>query len=307
MKKIIFILFFIITAFFGKAQDSVFVRQYKSNLMYVVKTSQGNTYVGFVTNETRDYITIENRKQQQTYEINKNAIVYSRLFSDRKALEQVMDVNYHASYYMFSPSSVIFDKADATLNYQWFVFDNTSFKMNDNWDISVNSILFYPSSLGVKCAFEIGGDMYIGGNIFAVANISDKVMPYFFLGYGGIARFTKGNTNNNFSLSAGVIGLNSQLFQSTAIRKEPFLNLPFGGFAYVNRFSEQWAFCAEGFYFPEAQTGFGGAGIKYMQDRETCWTFGCFAFASVTNNRLSFGNRVLPIPFVSYSTNIFRD
>lgn len=285
-----------------------FIPQFRKGMMYVVKTSDGTSYVGRVTEESRLFITIEDRKTRLTSELRKSAIVSSRLFSDKKAHDLLLGENYHANYYMFSSSSVLYDKPEVSASYQWFLFENINIKIDENWDITTNTILLYPTTIGVKCAYEIGDEMYLGGNIFVVGNINANVLPYFFLGYGGLARFTKGNTNTNFSISGGVIGINNELFAtpSSSKTKEPFLNLPFVNVAYANRFAERWSVVGEAFYFPEAQTGFAGGGFKFIKNEETSWTFGCFAYLNMVNNQLSIGRTALPIPFLSYTSNIFK-
>jgi hypothetical protein len=305
MKRLRYILLFsfLYCLGFSQADSSEFIPQYRRGMMYHVKTTMGTAYLGFLAEETKDYITLENRKDKQFYELKKSEITVIRPISDRNVFDETVGINYHAGIYLFSASSIVFeDKPEISINYQWFLFDNVSFSLHKNWDVTVNSIfLYYPTSIGIKCAYQVGKDIYLGGNVF-VGGMSDRSAHNFLLAGGALARITKGTSNNNFSFSGGMLGI-----YSDAIRgRNPFLNIPFASFAYCNRFSEKWGISIESFYFPQSQSGLAGCGFKFLKNKESAWSFGCYTYLSTVNNQLSFSRHAIPIPFVNYSTNRFR-
>jgi hypothetical protein len=301
MRALIFgILVSLASGLFPQSDSSQFVPQYHKGIMYHVKTSMGLTYTGFIIEEEKDYITLESKKDKEIYSLKKKEIVSARKLSEKKVYNEFAGTNYHANTYLCSGSSLLYDKPETTVNYQWFFLDNISYSMNEHWDLTVNSIFIYPVTIGVKCAYEIGPETYLGGNVFA-GGFSNGSAPSLLIGYGGLARLTKGNTNNNFSVSAGVLGIFSDAIQGP----NPFLNLPFGAFAYNNRFREKWAVCVETFYFPQVQGGLAGGGFKFLKNKETAWSFGCYTYLSTVNNQLNIDYRAIPIPFINYSRNIF--
>jgi hypothetical protein len=272
--------------------------------MYVVRTNENTTYVGIVQDESPEFVTLYNQKLMQTYEIRKSTVTSSRLFSDKKVIDTGMSLNGHANRYMIGSSAIVYDKPVVSINYEWMLFDNTDISLDENWDLSINSIFFYPSSIGLKSAYQVGDNTFVGGTAFVVLNFNVKVIPWIVLGYGGIGRITKGNENVNVTLSGGVIGVNNQVMHIP--RKEVYSNLPFAALAYQNRFHEKWALSAEGFYFPQTKMGLGGGGFKFMRSKETAWSFGCYTIIGLEVNTFSISKKMLLIPYVGYTSNMFR-
>lgn len=284
-----------------------FIPQYRKGLKYDIKTTQ-TRYVGFLIDENRETIIIHDRKNNQEFEIVKSTIVNARILQDREVYRaDFLDENYHGHTYLFSNSSLLYDRPVSYVNYQWFLIENLSYSLHENWDITVNTLFLYPVSFGVKCSFKVFDDTYIGGNIFVVGNLSNRVSPVSFFGYGGLARITKGNSNNNFSFSGGVVGINAELFVPKPTQAiNGLLNLPFASFGYANRFHEKWALSLEGWFFPQQQFGFAGAGFKFIRSRDVAWTFGCFTNVNTANNKVTANLRTIPIPFIGYTNTFFN-
>jgi hypothetical protein len=305
MKQFLAVILFIISAAIHAQQDSsYFIPKYRKGLMYTVVTRVGTKYTGFLRDETKDYVVIEDKKDGQTHELRKDQIVSMRAESDSHVYKSLLSEYYFADNYMFSGSSIMYDKPDISLRYHWFFLDNINVKINRHWDISVNSIAIYPTSLGFKYACEIAPDTYFGFTGSLVGNVSHYYVSNYILGYYGAARISSGNPNRHFSISAGLLGVNNELLGMQT--KDQFVNIPFGSIAVSERMGEKWTLCGEGFYFPQVQAGFAGAGVKFTHDRHTAWTFGCYTYVSLLNNQFSPGQKVVPIPYIGYASNIYR-
>jgi hypothetical protein len=272
--------------------------------MYNIVTTVGTKYTGFLTDETKDYVVIEDKKHGQTHELRKDQLVLMRAVSDGKVYESLLSEYAFADNYMLSGSSVMYDKPDVSIRYHWFAIDNINFKVNRHWDISVNSIAIYPTSLGFRYACQIAPDTYLGFSGSFVGNISHRYVSNYFLGYGGLARISRGNPNHNVSVSAGLLGINSEILNMRT--KDLFVNIPFGSLAVSERLGEKWTLCGEGFYFPQIQAGFAGVGVRFAQHQYTAWTFGCYTYVSLLNNQFRAGQKIVPIPYIGYASNIFR-
>jgi hypothetical protein len=306
LKKLFYIFIFCLAKFSLVAQitDSVYYgSHYRRGLKYEVRTTQ-NTVSGFLIRETATTVVIEDRRENHIHEILKSTIVSMKPVADSRVLrDDLLGENYHAHTYLFSSSSLVYEDAVSYVNYQWFLCENINYGLTKNWQITVNTIFLYPVSIGVKSNYEIAPDLYLGGNVFVVGNMSDRVAPALFFGYGASARVTQGTPNKNFSLSAGVVGLNPDLFGSTS--SSAFLNLPYANISYANRFHERWALCLEGWYFPQIQVGFGGVGFKFLKSQETSWTVGCFTYINTINNQVTPNFKALPIPYLGVTSNLF--
>lgn len=292
-----------VAALQAQQKDSVYVgTHYRIGLKYVVKTTQ-NTVTGFLIRETPTTVVIEDKISHHIYEIVKSTIVSMRPVADSRVLrDDVFGENYHSHTYMFSSSAIVYDEPVSYVNYQWFLCENINYGVSKNWQITVNTIFLYPVSLGLKCQYEIAPETYLGANVFAAGNMSNRVSPSMFFGYGACGRFTKGSTNNNFTISGGVVGLNHDLFGSSS--SSAFLNLPYANFAYANRFRERWTVCLEGWYFPQLEVGFGGIGFKFLRTQQSAWTIGCFTYVNTKNNQVTPDFKALPIPFIGVTSNL---
>lgn len=303
------IIFYLIFSFFffpffaqENADSANFIPKYRKGLKYEIKTTQ-NILHGFLVRETYNSVVMEEKRGEQTYEILKNSIISMRPVSDRRVLkEDLLGSNYHAHTYLFSASSIVFDEPLSYVNYQWLLIENINYGLTQNWSVTVNTLFLYPVSLGVKCNYEISPNTYAGGNVFVVGNVSDRVSPALFFGYGASARITRGTENNNFSFSGGVVGLNPDLFQLP--NGAGFINLPYGSFAFANRFHQRWSFCLEAWMFPFANTGLAGGGFKFLKSDATSWTFGCYTYVNTANNQITPNLRALPIPYIGFTSNL---
>lgn len=305
MKKLCIIwVFFCCLKINAQQNDSLSFRpMFRAALTYSIKTSSGMVYVGKVLEETKYFITFEESASKLNHEFRKDQIVFYRPLSDKEVFMANLEPYGHCGIYMISASSLVYDKPFSSIHYQWFLFNNVNVSLGKHWDVTLNTLAVYPSSLGFKCAYEIGNHTYFGANAFVAGSISNQLVSNYFMGYGALARISRGQPNHNFSVSGGVLGINRELVGKNS--GDPFLNVPFGSLAYCNRFKAKWAFTAEGFYFPQIYSGFGGIGFKFFNSKESAWTFGCFTYINTVNNSFSIGTKALPIPFLSYSTNFY--
>jgi len=305
MKRLLAIIFLAISFAASAQQDSSsFVPKYRRGLMYTVVTSVGTKYTGFLTDETKEFIVLEEKKTGLTHELRKSQIVSARAESDKSAYQSLISENYFADTYMLSGSALLYDKPDISIRYHWFFLDNVNFKISRHWDINVNSIAIYPTSLGFRYAAKMATDTYIGFNGAFVGNVSHYYVSNYILGYYGAARISRGNPNHHFTISAGLLGINNELIGVKT--KDPFVNIPFGSIAVSERLREKWTLCGEGFYFPQVQAGFAGVGARFAPHEYTGWTFGCYTYVSLLNNQFRPGQKIVPIPYIGYASNIFR-
>ncbi|MCE3259283.1 MAG: hypothetical protein K0S12_924 [Bacteroidetes bacterium] len=300
---LLFIFFALCEVSIGQNDSSGFTPKYRKGIKYIVITTQ-NKVSGFLVRETAETVVIEDRRTDQLHEIRKNSIVSMRPASDKQVYrEELLDENTHAHTYLFGGSSFVSGSADSYVNYQWFLLQNINYGINEYIDITVNTIFLYPTSIGVKGKYDIGEKTYVGANAFFVGNFNSRVNSAFFIGYGALGRITHGTSNNNFSFSAGVLGLNSAFWQLSVSTE--VLNLPFGNFSYCNRFHEKWAVCAEAWYFPQAEIGFAGIGFKFLRSKQSSWTFGCYTNVNTVNNQLIPNLKTVPIPYLGVTSNLF--
>jgi len=312
MKKILLILFVLLFAKAFSQQDSTAVQQdddyspyayrFRHGVRYTFKTSAGTVFKGFVVKETSEYVTIEDRDNQQTYELKASEIVYARITSDRKSYEDTsLGENYHARNYMLAQSALPFEAGQASSTSHMFLLDNIDYGLSEHWALTANTLaFFYPICIGVKCSFEISEGNYVGGNVFGVGFNYSSYSGNGVFGYGFIGRYTKGNSNENFTASAGVIGLNNDVLFGTGA---PFVNTSFISAAYCRRISQNIAINAEGWYLPGTDAGLLGGAVKLVGNEVTSWTFGCFMVMSERNNSLQLNFKALPIPYIGVSRN----
>jgi len=276
-------------------QDNTFTPWYRKGVMYSITTTTGLHYNGFVVAETPAILTIENRSTHQTYDLAKTEIVEARQLNVRESQKEVLGENEHADSYMFASSAFPFKSETVQSTLHWFLLENVQYNVNENWAVCLSTVAFYPMSLGLKCSFAIDDHNFIGGHVFGIGNPADN--QNFFVGFGGIAKFTSGTSNRNFTISGGMLGINSDILYSTP-QPFPIYNLFFSNLAYCTRLNEHVALNLEGWYFPQAQFGLAGAGIKLVKNEDSCWTFGCYGVMNMLTNTLSFKYKALPIPYL---------
>ena len=303
MKKsvYIFLLFLFSTAAHAQSpgDSATFEPQYKRGINYTLKTRNGEIFSGFVKNETKDYVTLENRITHETIELKKSEIIRINHAKDYDSSVELLGENPHAKSYMFLSSAFEFEENKASTNSHWLLLENIDYAFTDNWAISLNTLAFYPVTIGIKCAYQISDNNYLGANIFGIGDITSGSSSSLLFGYGAQAKFTKGSSNKNITLSGGVLGLNAELFYVSP--GSPFVNLVFLSGAYCKRFSKNVAFNLEGWYLPEVKTGLGGIGFKFIGDETTCWTVGCYALTNNYDNSLKLNLKTLPIPYFGVS------
>jgi hypothetical protein len=305
MAKKLIVLFFILVGsehFYAQlAEDSVYWgKKYKPDVKYNLKTRDGKNLSGYIVNETQDSLTFENGITKRRFKFKKSDIQYSSYVREVKG-EPVTPwgENVHARNYLFSGSAFLMEKGKLSTNSHWLLLENIDYAFTENWGISLNTLAFYPFTLGVKCVYQVGEREYIGANAFVIGDVTSGNGSSLLWGYGALAKFTRGNTNTNFTLSGGVLGLNSSIF--TTIPSSPFVNVGFVSAAYCNRFSENVALTLEGWYLPETALGIAGLGFKFIGNDFTCWSLGCYTLLKSYDNTLKINLRTLPIPYIGVS------
>ncbi len=278
-----------------------FIPKYRPGINYTFKTNVGTVHQGYVVDETINYITVESRKTGEKIELKKNEIVSSRSLSTREGYENdILGNNPHARNYLLTNSAFLFEEGKGTSTSHWFLFENIDYALTDNWAICVNSLAFYPFSIGVKCAFKIAEVDYVGANVFGIANVlSGNTGGSLLWGYGAFGKYTHGSSNRNFTFSGGILGLNSDIFST--VSTSPFVNLLFTSASYCNRFTKKGALNLEGWYFPQTLTLMGGIGFKLLADERNCWSFGCYTFFDNSNNNVRLNLKTVPIPYLGIS------
>lgn len=293
------------TFFSQSAPDTLsFIHQYKAGVKYIIKTSVGSSYAGFVRDETKYEITVENKENHTSSTLKKNQIMSARALNGRQNYEEVMlDENYHANNYLFATSAFLFKEGEGNYNSHWFLLETIDYALSENWGVTANTLAFLPFTFGVKCAYQVGDLNYVGGNVFLAFNMSSGNSGSGFFGYGAFGKITHGTSNNNFTIAGGLLGLNSDLLNT--VQRTPFVNMPFVNAAYCNRFSRQLAFTMEGWYLPQVDVGLGGVGLKLVANEFVCWSFGCYTFLNASNGSLQVNVKAVPIPYFGLSRRFY--
>jgi hypothetical protein len=304
MQKIVVILIFLFAGFtISKAQtDSVYVPKYSKDVVYKIVTNTDLKYSGYIIEENSYGITIKDSKTQLKIFLYNSEISSITPVSNtyrRRENIQLFEENEHCDTYMLSSSSFLFEPGEISSSYHWGVLNSITFPIDSNWAITANTLFIYPFTVGVKCAYRVAANAYLGGTVFGMGNIGAQNSSEYFLGYGAKANFTKGNSNVNYTISGGVLGINFPALSANSA--DPFLNLYFGSFSYCNRFSRLFALNTELWYFPEAQSGFLGLALKLVNNEYYSWTFGCFGLLSNLNTGININSKALPIPYIGYS------
>lgn len=277
----------------------VFKPRYRHGIHYTFKMRNGEIYSGYVKEETKDFVTIENRMTHETVELRKSEIV---IRNQRKATDETTDFigeNPHARNYMLMNSALLFEESKASTNSHWLLLENLEYSFTKNWAANINTLAFYPFTIGIKCAFKVGENNYVGGNAFAIGDIFSGSSSSLLFGYGAQARVTRGTSNKNFTFAGGIFGMKSELFNISTT--SAYVNMPFVSAAYCNRLSKNIALNFEGWYLPDLSSGLAGAGIKFVGDPSYCWTLGCYALMNGYNNTVRLNLKTLPIPYFGVS------
>lgn len=307
MKQLLLLLFFFSLSFPVLGQNSgdsaaVFTPEFKPGVKYLIKTNIGTVHSGFVVKETKDFITLEYRSTQDRMDIRKSEILSYKVLSQREnKVADVLGENEHADAYILASSAFLFDPESSRSNTHWLLIENMDYAFNENWAITVNSFAFYPVSLGVKGHFKIDDLNYIGGNVFVMGDILAKTSSRSAIGlwgFNGFAKYTHGTTNNHFTVTGGVLGINSELLPG--LTTAPFVNLGFANVSYCNRFAKHASVNVEAWFFPQSESGLGGLSVKWLRDENLAWNFGCYMFIENYAISLAPSLSTMPIPYIGY-------
>jgi hypothetical protein len=305
LKRIYYIVLFFIINSFCFAQQSTdttyFEPTFKPEINYTVKTNYGSLHTGYLKSESEEYVVLENRITHKTVELRKKDIVNIQINRRRDISNEILGENLHAKNYLFLSTAFLFEEGNASTNSHWLLLENIDYAFNEHWALNLNTLAFYPFTLGVKCAYLLSDDNYLGGSVFGVGDVTSGGSSTPIFGYGVQAKFTKGGTNKNVTVAGGLIGLNANLFYTTT--NKTFVNMPFVSAAYCNRFSKNVALNLEAWYLPEEAIGLGGLGFKFVGNEYTCWTVGCYTLLNKYENSLKLNTKVIPIPYFGVSRN----
>jgi RNase P/RNase MRP subunit p29 len=307
-KSILYSALFLVLSIASYAQQgsdtATFVPQYRHGVLYTIETTVGTKHSGFVVDETKDLVVIENRVTRQKTEINKSQIIQTnKSRANKKSRYEEKDIlgdNYHAGQYMVSGSAFLFREGDIYSTTHYFLMQQADFSISSNWAVTINSLWFYPLGVGFKYAYKIDDLNYFGFTTGAFGKIfRSGSSPPTFWAYHAQLHFTHGTENKNFSLSAGILPVNLQMLDPSS--SFSIIAIPFAGAAYANRFSEKFVFNGEAWLFPLSMVALAGAGVKYLPTERIAWTFGCYTNVVSERNTLKLDTKSIPIPYFAYA------
>ncbi len=305
-------------SFAGNAQDTlyttptstIFTPQFDQTKYYQIITKYGAQFRGKVIHEAERDITFQDRRGNLKHIILKSDIKeVTPIGVSAKENITRFDDDYYSNYYMLVENVLPFKEGsfNATTHY---LVENCNYAFSEHWSVSLNIIFVLPTSLGVKCSYPIGKDLYLGGNAFVWGlpgndNNSSYYVPFM----GASAKITKGDNNTNSTLGVGTIVIKDFDKSHNVGRSSPYVPLYYVNFAYTNRFSKHGAFNVESFLFPmfmsrsysTVNLGMTGVSIKWIRDMNTQWNFGCYGVYLGDLRTLSSKSKVIPLPYLSYS------
>ena len=303
MKRIILLLTILFALRSAAQQDSALVHPpsvYRQGVEYIFVSKSGEKYTGVVIEENPEFVTIVNRETKERTDLRKTEIARFSRVADESLRDLQFGENPHHRDYLISTSAFLFKPGQLSSNGHWFLVDQMDYAFTENCAISLHTLVFYPMALGLKLAFPLGENNYIGGSVSGMVNLtSGPSKGTVFMGYLGSLRFTHGTENRNVTFSAGLLGLNSLLLYD--FPTEPYTNTPFTSVAFCNRFAKRTAFNFEGWYLPNDDIAMAGIGIKFLESETNCWNFGCYTFLQRTNINLQINYKALPIPYIGVS------
>lgn len=282
--------------------DSLSFRpQFRIGQNYSIFTNQGNVYTGYVFDESAEFVIIQNRLTHERNEIRKSTIVEAKRLREAPEMAAALPYSRHPQprYYILSENALLFEPNTLCMNSHWLLLEKFDYAFNQNLDICMSTLAFYPYSLGLKTAFQLQKNDYVGGSVFGVGDIASSNKGSWFFGYGALARYTKGNENRSINLAGGFVGLNSDLLSFYSTRRLTHMLLLNAGLS--TRFRETLAFTSEVWYLPALNLGLGGIAIKFISDEYNCWTLGCFAFINGNNDGIKINLKSLPLPYFGVS------
>jgi hypothetical protein len=268
---------------------------------YDFEMKNGTKYTGVVIGEDEIFVSVTHRNTKENWELRKSEILRFNIVAGPQNKDRAEALsNPHSRDYLLSTSAFLFKPNQLSSNGHWFLLDQIDYAFTENVALSVHTLAFYPMAMGLKVAFPVGEMDYIGGSLAGMVNLGafSSAGPAF-MGYLGSARYTHGTENRNITLSAGVLGLNSALLYE--LPTEPFMNTPFTSVAFCNQFAPRTALNLEGWYVPNEDVVLAGIGIKFLEDENSCWNFGCYTLMQRINNNLQLNLKALPIPYIGVS------
>lgn len=282
-----------------KSTDSLsFAPEYKQNKKYIFKTNYGSVFVGYVVKETKDNITIEKNNPHEFINLKKSEIDNVKKYSNSKKIKSEeadgVEVEQPTNNYLFSSSAFLFQKQKITTNSHYFLIEKIDYAFNKNWAVTSTCFGILPISLGFKCVYQLNKKNYFGFNAeYSFGSLFSNTSGNSVMGYVSSFKYSNGNIDNNFTLSAGLAGLRSDGFIKNT--NSLFSNLAYVNAAYFKKFITRFAFTAETWYFPEVNTGLIGLGIKSINNQGITWTYGCFVFTNSISNALE---TTTPLPYI---------
>ena len=282
-----------------KSTDSLsFAPEYKQNKKYIFKTNYGSVFVGYVVKETKDNITIEKNNPHEFINLKKSEIDNVKKYSNSKKIKSEeadgFQVEQPTNNYLFSSSAFLFQKQKITTNSHYFLIEKIDYAFNKNWAVTSTCFGILPISLGFKCVYQLNKKNYLGFNAeYSFGSLFSNTSGNSVMGYVSSFKYSNGNIDNNFTLSAGLAGLRSDGFIKNT--NSSFSNLAYVNAAYFTKFITRFAFTAETWYFPEVNTGLIGLGIKSINNQGITWTYGCFVFTNPISNVLE---TTTPLPYI---------
>jgi len=291
-----------------KSTDSLsFAPEYKQNKKYIFKTNYGSVFVGYVVKESKSKITIEKNNPHEFINIKKSEIDNVKKYSKSKKIkpEDVdgidgvvgfdgFELEQPTNNYLFVSSAFLFQKDKITTSSHYFLIEKIDYAFNKNWAATSTCFGILPISLGFKCVYQLNKKNYLGFNAeYSFGSLFSNTSGNSVMGYVSSFKYSNGNIDNNFTLSAGLAGLRSDGFIKNT--NSSFSNLAYVNAAYFKKFITRFAFTAETWYFPEVNTGLIGLGIKSINNQGITWTYGCFVFTNSISNVLE---TTTPLPYI---------
>ena len=270
---------------------------------YRIELNTGETVIGFVVSLNDEWITIEKRPTLKRTEIRRSTIRSAEKISPRESVaEDVFGENPHAESYMLGSSALPFNPEELSGNAHWFLLNQSQYTFNEHLALEATSLIFYPFGLGLKCNFSVDDLNHLGASVNGFVDFAGTDQNNWALGFAAFGRFTHGSSNRNFTIGGGLLGANQQMFGNYAPGKT-VIAIPVLTAGFCNRFAERWSVVLEGHVLPDEGLMIGGAGFKFLRDKTSCWTFGCYGIMMETYNPLLrvFGRRTIPLPYFSYA------
>ncbi|MBP9068520.1 MAG: hypothetical protein KBG47_03375 [Bacteroidia bacterium] len=315
MSKKIRYIFFVVSILYStnsRAQDTLvaYTPQFELGSYYQITTVYGSEYRGEVVEETKLGFVLLDKRSNLKHRLYKSDIKEIKPINSKvKNNIGRFDDDYYSNYYMLSENALPYESGAVNATCHYFI-ENVNYAFTENWSISMNVLLFLPSSVGVKCSYEISKDLYFGANVYLWAlptenNIEVYSVPI--LGAG--ARITKGDNNTNFTIGAGALAIKDFDQVNTPTQKLDYTPVYYLNFAYANRFAKHAALNIENFLFPQAfsnprgsvNLNLTGASIKWIRNENIQWNFGCYGMYLGDLTKLTTNSKIIPIPYISYT------